>query len=113
MALKIIHRGHKLTKQQLDAIVPVINDRMNGLIKDRHYHRMLEGYSVANREVIRALFDSGINMGDININCMVHALQVVHDGTSTYECKRTGVYLFDAQDLIDRLARVAYDYKLI
>lgn len=28
--MRIIHHGHELTQQQLDAIVPVLNEAMNG-----------------------------------------------------------------------------------
>lgn len=33
MSLTIMHRGHKLTQQQLDTLVPVLNDNMQGKIR--------------------------------------------------------------------------------
>lgn len=35
--MKIIHRGHVLTQQQLDALVPVLNRSMQGDIKKRDF----------------------------------------------------------------------------
>lgn len=35
MTLRIIHRGVVLDQQQLDAIVPVLNDSMNGVIRGK------------------------------------------------------------------------------
>jgi F0F1-type ATP synthase delta subunit len=35
--MKIIHRGHSLTQQQLDALVPVMNRYMHGEIKKRDF----------------------------------------------------------------------------
>lgn len=36
--MRIIHRGHELSQQQLDAIVPVLNESMRG--KHRGKHRL-------------------------------------------------------------------------
>lgn len=37
MSLSIIHRWHALTQQQLDALVPVLNQHMQGKIKKRDF----------------------------------------------------------------------------
>lgn len=37
MSLKIIHRGHNLTQQQLDALVAMLNRYMHGEIKKRDF----------------------------------------------------------------------------
>jgi len=37
MSLKIIHRGHELNQQQLDALVPVLNRRISGEIKNKNF----------------------------------------------------------------------------
>lgn len=37
MSLSISHRGHELTQRQLDVLVPVLNRRMHGEIKERDF----------------------------------------------------------------------------
>lgn len=38
MSLSITHRGQKLSQEQLDALLPVLNDNMHGKIKQGHFH---------------------------------------------------------------------------
>lgn len=37
--MSIILRGHELTQPQLDAIVPVLNDHMNGKISKKKFEQ--------------------------------------------------------------------------
>ncbi len=37
MTLSIVHRGHELTQQQLDALIPVLNRSMRGEINKRKF----------------------------------------------------------------------------
>ena len=43
MSLSITHRGHKLTQQQLDALVPVLNERMHGKISEQEFEAAVDG----------------------------------------------------------------------
>jgi len=42
VSLSAIHRGQKLTQQQLDALVPVLNDRMHGKISEQKFEAAVD-----------------------------------------------------------------------